>query len=79
MGDGQVGPRGQLASQCVDQVIDNEKGSAENPPLGMGDTSVLAHPIKIIIVLEGIATKQVLTTLYPLMQPFDTFAYRLKL
>lgn len=61
MGDGQVGPRGQLASQCVDQVIDNGKGSVGNPTQGMGDTSVSAHPIKIIIVLEGNATKQVLT------------------
>lgn len=67
MGDGQVGPRGQLASQCVDQVIDNGKGSVGNPTLGMGDTSVSAHPIKIIIVLEGNATKQVLTLLYNLL------------
>lgn len=69
MGGGQDGARGQLASQCVDQVIDSEKGSARNPTLGMGDTSVSANPIKIIIVLEGGATKQVLT-FYPLMQPF---------
>lgn len=59
MGGGQDGARGQLASQCVDQVIDSEKGSARNPTLGMGDTSVSANPIKIIIVLEGGATKQI--------------------
>lgn len=69
MGGGQDGAPGQLASQCVDQVIDSEKGSARNPTLGMGDTSVSANPIKIIIVLEGGATKQVLT-FCPLMQPF---------